>query len=90
MRREATMRRNLIQREGSLEDNYPAIAQEWDFGKNKTVTDLTPQTITKGSSMKVWWICPNGHSYLAIISNRTKGEGCKQCYLNSAKRMRSN
>lgn len=34
--------------------------------------------VSEGSGKKVWWLCPNGHSYLAGIASR-KRTGCPYC-----------
>ena len=44
------------------------IATEWDFDKNT----LLPHELTKSSKHKVWWKCKYGHSYQALISNKTR------------------
>ena len=55
----------------------PAIAAEWHPTKNG---DLTPQGVTRGSSRKVWWLCPEcGHEWQATVSSRTSGSGCPVC-----------
>lgn len=63
--------------DNNLFANYPAIASEW----HPTLNDgQTPSNFTKASNKKVWWLCPKGHEYQAIISNRTrKGQGCPYC-----------
>jgi hypothetical protein len=39
-----------------------------------------------GSSFKAWWLCPVcGNEYEAPIHRRTKGGGCKKCYLEKIK-----
>ena len=55
----------------------PALASEWHPTKNK---DLLPQNFKPNSNIKVWWLCPKcGYEYQAIIANRSKGTGCKNC-----------
>lgn len=57
----------------------PEIAREWDYAKNG---NMSPDRIAKGSHEKVWWICPNGHSYQASPLNRTNATnhtGCPYC-----------
>jgi hypothetical protein len=55
----------------------PEISLQWDYEKNG---DLRPQNFTPGSGQKVWWKCHEGHSWQAIISNRTqKKNGCSRC-----------
>ena len=67
-----------------LETTNPEIAIEWDYSKNR---DLTPKMVSNGSGRRIWWVCKNGHSYDAIISNRTKHHtGCPKCRLNRENR----
>ena len=54
----------------------PELAQEWDYSHND---GMTPQSVTLGSSKKVWWIGKCGHEWKASISNRVKGRGCPYC-----------
>ena len=58
-----------------LETNFPEVAKEWDYEKN----ELKPSEVFPKSSKKVWWICPSGHSYETVISNRTSHQGCPYC-----------
>jgi hypothetical protein len=59
-----------------LSITHPEIAKEWDFTKNK----LTPKEVTYGTSKKVYWICPKGHEFDALINNRARrGDGCPCC-----------
>lgn len=53
----------------------PRLAAEWAAGLNG---DLTPAMVSEGSGIKVWWLCPNGHSYPAEIASR-KQTGCPYC-----------
>ena len=61
-----------------LLSEYPELVSEWHPTKNG---ELKPDKVTYGSNKKVWWLCPKGHSYDAIISDRTrkKPRGCPQC-----------
>ena len=53
----------------SLSEVFPDLAAQWDYEKNG---DLTPDTVSYGSQLKVWWKCPIcGHSYQKKIANRT-------------------
>ena len=55
----------------------PEIAAEWHPSLNG---DLTPSKVTKGSSKKVMWLCPFGHTYPATITHRTlNNSGCPYC-----------
>lgn len=54
-----------------LATTHPDIAAEaagWD-----------PTTVSKGSIVKMWWLCPNGHRYKSTPNNRTQGRGCPTC-----------
>lgn len=60
----------------------PNVAVEFHPTKN---IPLKPSDITVGSRKKVWWLCPNGHEYLATpnsrLGRRDKGriQGCPYC-----------
>ena len=65
--------------EHSLSVLRPLVSSEWNYGKNYP---LTPSDFTYASNSKVWWVCTEGHSYEAQISNRTRGTrgtGCPYC-----------
>ena len=68
---------------------YPNIAKEWDYERNayiinKMGTDISsPEKVTSSSKQDVWWICPEGHNYHAVIGRRTKnGTNCPICANN--------
>ncbi|MGE5503667.1 MAG: zinc-ribbon domain-containing protein [Actinomycetota bacterium] len=65
----------------SLADTHPDVAAQWHHERN---LPLTPSGITAGSSRKVWWRCPNGHEWSAVIVNRAKGAGCAMCSKKAA------
>ena len=61
----------------NLENVYPEIAKEWHPSKNGK---LTPKMFPPYSGEKVWWLCPKGHPYPAVISERTRrNDGCPFC-----------
>jgi hypothetical protein len=68
--------------DNSLATLKPEIAQEWDFERNK---DLTPDDVTPGRDKKAWWLCQRGHSWEALIKDRTRGVGCPVCSPNTSK-----
>lgn len=78
IRRTEVARANRIKETGSLLDNYPELAAEWDYEKNGS---LLPSMVTYGSDKKVWWLCPNGHpSYYSSVGNRAiLHRGCPIC-----------
>ena len=53
----------------------PDIAVEWNYKRNA----LLPTEVSRKSGKKVWWICPSGHEYKALIYNRSSGKGCPIC-----------
>ena len=64
----------------SLQFARPHLVKEWDFKKNG---DLKPSDFSYGSTRKVWWACPEGHSYQSSIGHRSdlkNPTGCPQCY----------
>lgn len=79
--------RNLDIRPGvnDLATLRPDLAAEWDFVKNASLSTkrkikLTPQTVGQNTAAKVWWLCPNGHSYDTTIKSRSeRGIGCRIC-----------
>jgi len=55
---------------------YPGLINEqWDYEKN----EKGPEEYTPGSTRKVWWICPNGHSHDQVIGSRIRGHECRFC-----------
>ena len=60
-----------------LSTNYPQLVPEWHPTKND---DLTPNKVTSGSSLKVWWLCESGHEWDAVVASRVAGgHGCPYC-----------
>lgn len=59
-----------------LASTNPDLSKQWNFVKN---TDLSPTEITSHSNKSVWWICECGHEWQAVISSRTRGNGCPYC-----------
>ncbi len=54
-------------KENCLATLFPLVAKEWDYEKN---APMTPAEVTTGTSKKVWWMCPKGHSYEASVHSR--------------------
>ena len=41
---------------------------------------LTPEQVAPASNKKVWWRCPKGHDYQAVVASRTqRNGGCPYC-----------
>lgn len=63
--------------ETDLQTRFPEIAAEWHPTNNGK---LTPRDVTGVSGKKVWWLCPEGHTYQMAVSDRTSlNEGCPYC-----------
>lgn len=56
----------------------PEVAEQWHPTLNG---ELTPEMVTIGSHRKVWWQCPLGHEWKALIYSRTGRQraGCPVC-----------
>ncbi len=68
---------NLYNKDESITNKFPEIANEWDYQRNGI---LTPDMFTFGSDTRVWWKCKNGHEWQTSISHRTnRGDGCPYC-----------
>lgn len=78
------LKNSLLIKYGSLEDNNPEIAEEWDYELNYP---LTPKDICKCSKDLYWFKCKNGHNpYQMTPGHRTNmGCGCPECSNNSHK-----
>jgi hypothetical protein len=67
-----------------LATRYPATAATWHPTRN---APLTPADVTAGSDKKIWWLCPNGHTWQTTIDSRTSRQsGCPECFLRPASR----
>jgi len=54
-----------------LSVSHPELAPEalgWD-----------PATVSAGSNRKMLWRCAFGHEWEALVSNRSRGRGCREC-----------
>lgn len=54
----------------------PELVSEWDYDRN---TDMTPDTVSAGTSRKAWWKCDKGHGWRASIVSRVGGNNCPVC-----------
>ena len=49
--------------------------KEWDYSKN----EKEPNEYGRSSGKNVFWICKKGHSWVARIADRVRGNGCPYC-----------
>lgn len=54
---------------------HPELVKEWDYDKNRR----KPEEYLPKSNVRVYWKCINGHSWRALICERTRGTGCPEC-----------
>ncbi len=66
----------VLQKHGSVVEQYPELAREFHPSKNK---NLTLYDLNKGSKRKVWWICSQGHAYQTTPYHRISGNNCPYC-----------
>lgn len=56
---------------------YPEVAKQWHPTKNG---DTIPNNITSKNKKDIWWICDNGHEWVAKVGDRTlKKSNCPYC-----------
>ena len=56
---------------------YPELIKEWHYKKNLNVNI---NNISRGTNLKVWWICKKEHEYISGVYNRTTIKtGCPYC-----------
>jgi very-short-patch-repair endonuclease len=60
----------------NLKTLFPHIAKEWHPTRNG---DLKPEDVSKFSSARVWWLCPNNHEWQATVDRRGMGMKCRKC-----------
>lgn len=76
--RKINLRKNIVERRGSLAENNPELAREWHPTKNIL---LTATDVTVNSPERVWWRClkDERHEWEAPINSRNSGSGCPIC-----------
>lgn len=57
--------------------SYPDLAEQWHPTKNG---DLLPTQVTSKSNKKVWWVCSEGHEWVASVKQQTVSKSpCPVC-----------
>jgi hypothetical protein len=59
-----------------LATTNPHLAADWHPTKNG---ERTPQSVSAGTGVKIWWRCALGHEWQASGSDRNRGVGCPVC-----------
>ena len=62
-------------RRGSLTEERPDLVGQWSASNT-----FSPDKVSCGSHLKVWWVCTKGHEWEAVVKNRALlGSGCPYC-----------
>ena len=56
----------------------PTVSQSWHPTMNGV---LTPNDVTPGSSIKVWWLCERGHEWQAQFHWHVEDQGIRHVYI---------
>jgi hypothetical protein len=75
-RRGRLRQKEAVKKNGSLAEINPTYLTEWDYTKN---VDILPDSLPIKSSRKVWWVCPENHSYIQSIASKARGSICPDC-----------
>ena len=69
--------KTVVAGENDLASRFPDLAAQWHPRLNG---DLPPDGVTAYSNRRVFWLCPQGHTYTAAVAARTRqGCGCPYC-----------
>lgn len=72
--------RKVLRGFNDLASTVPEVAAQWHSQLNGA---LTPEMVTASSHKKVWWECPNGHVWKAVVYSRASTSmrrcGCPVC-----------
>jgi len=75
-----------ISKDNSLAENFPEIAAQWHSTKNGK---LILEEMTYGSTIRVFWQCPEFKSHVwetSINARTSRNTGCKKCYERNRKK----
>ncbi len=67
---------DLNRKANSIAAKCPELVEEWDYEKNYP---LTPEMVSYGNRIKVYWKGKCGHSWKASVDSRNRGRGCPIC-----------
>lgn len=67
-----------------IASKFPHLLEEWDFRRNTK----RPNQCMVGSYKRAYWVCSNGHSYIATIASKTNfNRGCPFCSASDFEKM---
>lgn len=67
---------SVITGKTDLQTLFPELSKQWHPTLNG---DLTPDQVTSRTHRKVWWLCAEGHEWLAEVYSRARGNNCPYC-----------
>ena len=56
--------------------SHTKLIDEWNWEKNR---NINPEFISVFSNRKYWWVCKNGHEWIASVAHRSMGRNCPYC-----------
>lgn len=65
----------VVEGENDFASLFPRLAKQWHPTKNKS----GPNVVPRNGAKRWWWICDEGHEWLATTSTRINGLGCPVC-----------
>ena len=68
--------RRVLEGFNDLASRFPQLAKEWNLERN---FPLMPSQVTSRAKASYWWICAEGHEWVAAVYSRSNGNGCAQC-----------
>ena len=72
-----------------IKEGKEYLLEEWDDEKN---LPFTPESVTAGSALPVWWKCEKGHSWQTQVRSRsttlTKCPKCRDAELNKSRKLK--
>ncbi len=68
--------RRVLKGFNDLTSRFPQIAKEWHPQKNHPF--LASQVASRAKA-SYWWMCSEGHEWVAAVYSRSNGNGCPQC-----------
>ena len=65
-----------VSSDNNLTAKAPELSKEWHYAKNDPIK---AGQVYYRSTKKVWWICSEGHEWMATPQKRVLGRGCPYC-----------
>lgn len=66
----------INEKKNSLLFKNPELAKQWHPTKNG---NIKPDMVSVSSAKRMWWLCDQGHEFLASVANRNNHKKCPYC-----------